>query len=49
MDLHWDAETRSGFPFCTGFSQPELEEMLEKAVLDRKIPFIRGYGEASDS
>lgn len=28
-----------------GFSQPELEGLLEKAVLDRKIPLIRGYSE----
>ena len=49
MDLHLELQTRSGFPFATGFSQPELEGMLEQAVLERQIPFIRGYGEAIES
>lgn len=28
-----------------GFSQPQLETLLETAVLERGIPLIRGYGE----
>ncbi len=35
----------SGTDFCFGFHQPELEAVLERAVLARDIPMLRGYGE----
>lgn len=42
-DLYFEAPTRSGFPFASSFNQPEVEGMLESAVLKRNIPLIRGY------
>ena len=44
VDLFWELPSRSGYPFAMGFSQPELEGLLEKTVLDREIPLIRGFG-----
>ncbi len=44
MDLFFEEPTRSGYPLAMSFNQPEAEALLEKAVLDRKIPLIRGYG-----
>lgn len=45
VDLHTEKPTRSGHPFISGFTQPAVEGLLEKTLLDRKIPLIRGYGE----
>ncbi|BEI84608.1 hypothetical protein CcaverHIS002_0500090 [Cutaneotrichosporon cavernicola] len=42
-DLCWEAPTASGTDFCFGFNQPELESVLERAVLSRNIPLVRGY------
>lgn len=44
VDLKWEDPTRSGFPIAMGFTQPQLEALLERAVLERGIPLIRGYG-----
>ncbi|BEJ16608.1 hypothetical protein CspHIS471_0600090 [Cutaneotrichosporon sp. HIS471] len=43
VDLCWEAPTVSGTDFCFGFNQPELEAVLERAVLSRNIPIVRGY------
>lgn len=44
-DLYFEAPTRSGYPFASSFNQPEVEAVLERAVLTRKIPLMRGYSE----
>lgn len=45
VDLKWEDPTRSGFPIAMGFTQPQLEALLERTVIERGIPLIRGYGE----
>lgn len=45
VDLFFEATTRSGFPTAMGFNQPQLEGLLEKEVIQRGIPLIRGYCE----
>ena len=47
MDLFTEAPTRSGYPLLMSFNQPQVESLLEKAVLDRGIPLLRGFGESS--
>ncbi|GMK56148.1 hypothetical protein CspeluHIS016_0212040 [Cutaneotrichosporon spelunceum] len=42
-DLYWEAPTASGTDFWFGFNQPELESVLERAVLSGGIPLVRGY------
>lgn len=49
VDLHTELPTRSGYDLLSSFSQPDVESLLEKEVLDRKIPLLRGYGESSPS
>ena len=44
VDLFTEAPTRSGYPLIMSFNQPQVESLLEKAVLDRGIPLLRGYG-----
>lgn len=43
--MYTEARTRSDYPSIMGFCQPQLESLLEKAILSRKIPLIRGYSE----
>ncbi|KAK9896748.1 FAD/NAD(P)-binding domain-containing protein [Cystobasidium minutum MCA 4210] len=43
VDLKWEDPTRSGFPIAMGFTQPQLEALLERTVIERGIPLIRGY------
>jgi hypothetical protein len=49
VDMHTEARTRSDHPSIMGFCQPQLEGLLEKAVLSRKIPLIRGCGKCAVS
>lgn len=44
VDLHCEAPTRSGYPMGNNFNQPTLERLLEKTVVERGIPLVRGYG-----
>lgn len=47
VDLFFEAPSRSGFPMAMGFNQPQLEGLLEREVLERGIPLIRGYCESA--
>ncbi|KAM0755124.1 FAD/NAD(P)-binding domain-containing protein [Meredithblackwellia eburnea MCA 4105] len=43
VDLAWSSKNpRSGFPFAASFSQPYLEALLEKRLLELQVPIIRG-------
>lgn len=45
VDMFTELPTRSGYNSINGFSQPQVEGLLEKAVSDLGIPLVRGYGE----
>lgn len=40
-------EAQSGYQAATGFSQPQLEQVLREALYDSGCPIIRSKGKSS--